>query len=90
MPPPLEFPTCLLLPAIVETTPPGTNIPDLGSRRVGSMAGGAQENLTGGDTDQQKLFMIQVVMGQLMKEGGNSTTTVLEHPGSAMWRGRAW
>ena len=53
------------------------------------MAGGAQENLTGGDTDQQKLFTIQVVMGQLMKEGGNNTTTVLEHPGSAMWRGRA-
>ena len=38
------------------------------------MAGGAQENLTGGETDQQMLSVIQGVMGQLMGGGGNSTT----------------
>ena len=54
------------------------------------MAAGSQENLTGWETDQQMLSMIQVVMGQLMGGGRNTTITVLEHPGSAMWRGRAW
>ena len=56
------------------------------------MVGGAQEiNLTGGETDQQMLSVIQRVMGQLMGGGGkHHHCTVLEHPGSAMWRGRAW
>ena len=37
---------------------------------MAGMMGGAQENLAGGETDQQTLFMIQGVMGG----GGNSTT----------------
>ena len=49
------------------------------------MAAGSQENLTGWETDQQMLSMIQVVMGQLMGGGRNTTITVLEYPGSAMW-----
>ena len=34
------------------------------------MMGGAQENLSGGETDQQTLFMIQGVMGAM---GGGGT-----------------
>ena len=40
---------------------------------MAGMMGGAQENLAGGETDQQTLFMIQGVMGA-MGGGGNSTT----------------
>eukprot|EP00090_Calanus_glacialis_P032741 TRINITY_DN5424_c0_g1_i3.p1 TRINITY_DN5424_c0_g1~~TRINITY_DN5424_c0_g1_i3.p1 ORF type:complete len:859 (-),score=395.18 TRINITY_DN5424_c0_g1_i3:244-2511(-) len=44
---------------------------------MAGMMGGAQENLAGGETDQQMLSMIQEVMGQVMGAmggGGNSTT----------------
>ena len=48
----------------------------LGDLMMGMM-GGAQENLAGGETDQQMLSMIQGVMGQVMGAmggGGNSMT----------------
>ena len=44
---------------------------------MAGMMGGAQENLAGGETDQQMLSMIQGVMGQVMGAmggGGNSNT----------------
>ena len=40
---------------------------------MAGMMGGAQENLAGGETDQQMLSMIQGVMGP-MGGGGNTTT----------------
>ena len=41
---------------------------------MAEMMGGTQENLVGGETDQQMMSMIQGVMGQVMGGGGNRTT----------------
>jgi len=50
---------------------------NLGDLMAGMLGGAGQENLAGGESDQQMLNMIQGVMGQVMGAmggGGNSTT----------------